>query len=414
MAAYIRVAEDEGEEEIEMPLEHDGSILMSTILSQFPGSCGLRYRNPESGGMRGLRVVEGVIHPPDGMWSDTVYLAVFPKDNKRKPEETLDTPVGKTRRIDKQKCTDLIVLGLPWKTTEEELKEYFSQFGELLMGQVKKDPKTGNSKGFGFVRFKDYETQCKVMSQRHSIDGRWCDVKIPHSKGDMSLPNTNRKVFVGRMTEDITKEDLFQYFSTFGDVVDVFIPKPFRYFAFVTFADAEVAQSLCGDDLIIKGISVHVSSAEPKCYGQGSRDGNQGGFGKGGFNQGMGVGNQGMGGGNAGGMGGGMPGTINMGGFQINPAMVAAAQAALSQSGWGMMGMQGMMNSMQGGGQGTGQNQGQGQGQNTGNSAFGSSQQSLGWGGPQGGMGDAGMGQGGGQVGVGDGFYGQSGKSGGW
>lgn len=48
--------------------------------------------------------------------------------------------------------------------------------------QVKRDAKTGNSKGFGFVRFTDYETQTKVIAQRHMIDGRWCDCKLPNSK----------------------------------------------------------------------------------------------------------------------------------------------------------------------------------------------------------------------------------------
>lgn len=28
------------------------------------------------------------------------------------------------------------MLGLPWKSTEEDLRKYFSQFGELLMVQV--------------------------------------------------------------------------------------------------------------------------------------------------------------------------------------------------------------------------------------------------------------------------------------
>lgn len=48
--------------------------------------------------------------------------------------------------------------------------------------QVKRDAKTGNSKGFGFVRFTDWETQSKVITQRHMIDGRWCDCKLPNSK----------------------------------------------------------------------------------------------------------------------------------------------------------------------------------------------------------------------------------------
>ena len=48
--------------------------------------------------------------------------------------------------------------------------------------QVKKDAKTGQSKGFGFIRFANYDSQVRVLSQRHLIDGRWCDVKIPNSK----------------------------------------------------------------------------------------------------------------------------------------------------------------------------------------------------------------------------------------
>jgi len=50
------------------------------------------------------------------------------------------------------------------------------------MLQIKKDPKTGQSKGYGFIRFDDYEVQRRVLSQRHTIDGRTCDVKIPNSK----------------------------------------------------------------------------------------------------------------------------------------------------------------------------------------------------------------------------------------
>ncbi|XP_029663603.1 splicing factor-like protein 1 isoform X1 [Formica exsecta] len=82
----------------------------------------------------------------------------------------------------KLRCTDLIVLGLPWKTTEQNLREYFETFGEVLMAQVKKDAKSGQSKGFGFIRFGSYESQLRCLAQRHMIDGRWCDVKVPNSK----------------------------------------------------------------------------------------------------------------------------------------------------------------------------------------------------------------------------------------
>ena len=60
----------------------------------------------------------------------------------------------------------------------------------LIIPQVKKDIKTGQSKGFGFIRFASYEVQMRVLAQRHMIDGRWCDVKIPNSKvqSDPSQP----------------------------------------------------------------------------------------------------------------------------------------------------------------------------------------------------------------------------------
>lgn len=47
-------------------------------------------------------------------------------------------------------------------------------------------------------------------------------------------------------------------------MIDVYIPKPFRAFGFVTFVEADIAQGLCGESHIIKGVSVHVSRADPK------------------------------------------------------------------------------------------------------------------------------------------------------
>lgn len=204
-------------------------------------------------------------------------------ENKRKSDDSLENTTAKTKRMEtKLKCTDLIVLGellthsiefkidyfskylgLPWKTNEQSLREYFEQYGEVLMAQVKKDSKSGQSKGFGFIRFGSHEAQIRVLAQRHMIEGRWCEVKIPNSKEGL-IQQVPCKVFVGRCTEDLTSDDLKEYFSKFGEVTDVFIPRPFRAFSFVTFLDPEVAQSLCGEDHIIKGVSVHVSNAAPK------------------------------------------------------------------------------------------------------------------------------------------------------
>jgi len=56
---------------------------------------------------------------------------------KRKADETVETtkPVTKIPCVE-QKCTDLIVLGLPFKSDEDDLKQYFSQYGQLVLVEV--------------------------------------------------------------------------------------------------------------------------------------------------------------------------------------------------------------------------------------------------------------------------------------
>lgn len=161
----------------------------------------------------------------------------------------------------------------------------------------------------------------------------------------------NRKIFVGRCTEDITADDLRNYFSKFGDVVDVFIPKPFRAFAFVTFQDPSVAQVLCGEDHIIRGASVHLSNATPRAFDKDSQKSSSH-HSSNGIGASSGPRSMAPSGWNAANAmaRGGMPmqggmgqasAYANMGGagmqFPITPAMMAAAQAALSQGGWGAL-----------------------------------------------------------------------------
>lgn len=49
----------------------------------------------------------------------------------------------------------VFVGGLSWQTTLETLKYYFEKFGELSDAALMTDKRTGQPKGFGFVRFKD-------------------------------------------------------------------------------------------------------------------------------------------------------------------------------------------------------------------------------------------------------------------
>ncbi|KAF6773299.1 hypothetical protein AHF37_07747 [Paragonimus kellicotti] len=261
---YIRVSEDEDESPIEVPIESDGTVLLTTLNGVFPKATGLKYLAPESGCYRGVRLNEGRLYAPEDGWKH-VYYCAFPKtDKKRKGEEDQDSLSAKSKKVEGRKCTDLIVLNLAWKTDESTLRDYFSRYGDLVLVQVKRHPGTEQSKGYGFIRFSDYESQPLCLAERHYIDGRWCDVRVPMSKLEGDKQEVSRKVHVGGISDTMTSEVLERFFSQFGKVLDVFVPKPFRSFAFVTFEDAEAAASLLGKKQVIDGCEVTIRSAVPK------------------------------------------------------------------------------------------------------------------------------------------------------
>ncbi len=51
----------------------------------------------------------------------------------------------------------LFVGSLPFSTTDDELRELFSQHGAVASATVVKDRETGRSKGFGFVEYENDE-----------------------------------------------------------------------------------------------------------------------------------------------------------------------------------------------------------------------------------------------------------------
>jgi len=69
------------------------------------------------------------------------------------------------------------------------------------------------------------------------------------SDGKVPKPDDERKLFVGQLSSDITKEDLEKYFSKFGSIEDVTIKYDVpggraRGFAFILFDDKESIQKV--------------------------------------------------------------------------------------------------------------------------------------------------------------------------
>lgn len=59
----------------------------------------------------------------------------------------------------------LFVGSLPYHVTEDELKNLFSSFGEIVSVHIVTDKMTGRSKGFGFVEMGSSESAQKALEE---------------------------------------------------------------------------------------------------------------------------------------------------------------------------------------------------------------------------------------------------------
>jgi RNA recognition motif-containing protein len=64
----------------------------------------------------------------------------------------------------------LFVAGLPFSTTEEELKTFFTEIGAVVSVKIITDKETGHSRGFGFVEMSTPEEVTTAIAKFNGTD----------------------------------------------------------------------------------------------------------------------------------------------------------------------------------------------------------------------------------------------------
>ncbi|KAL0067058.1 hypothetical protein AAF712_005842 [Marasmius tenuissimus] len=160
----------------------------------------------------------------------------------------------------------MFIGGLHWDTTDEGLREYFSQFGQVDACNIMRDP-AGRSRCFAFLTFREAESVNKVVATKeHILDGKIIDPKraIPRQEHQRAT-----KLFIGGLPGTVTSESMREFFSQFGRVVESTVMLDqntgrSKGFGFISFEDTDVTPFLGFGNLEIDGKLIDVKLAQPR------------------------------------------------------------------------------------------------------------------------------------------------------
>ena len=81
---------------------------------------------------------------------------------------------------------NIYVSNLGFNVKDEDLKEFFTPFGEVTSAKIISDKFTGQSRGFGFVEMSDDEAAKKAIAEldQASVEGRSIKVMEARPKED--------------------------------------------------------------------------------------------------------------------------------------------------------------------------------------------------------------------------------------
>ena len=154
---------------------------------------------------------------------------------------------------------EMILLGLKTSTEEHSIREYFKDIlkrspGMTIETITLRQNKCGK-KAYAILRVTDLTGQMKIQGE-HKIEGAVCTLQaVHHIRENTALEHD---VYVGFSDPALTRDKLRKHFEREGTVERVYVPSPWKPYAFVTFSSAKVAQELIGKRQKIQNVEVTI------------------------------------------------------------------------------------------------------------------------------------------------------------
>ena len=90
---------------------------------------------------------------------------------------------------------NIYVSNLSFNVQDEDLKEFFTPYGEVTSAKVINDRETGRSRGFGFVEMSDEAASKKAIAELDgaTVENRAISVSVAKPKEDRSSGGGGRR-----------------------------------------------------------------------------------------------------------------------------------------------------------------------------------------------------------------------------
>ena len=199
------------------------------------------------------------------------------KKNKKNKESNKDN------KKNKESCNGIFINGIPYETTEDELRELFSPYGDIEIIKLPKYQDSGRNIGYCHIYYSSSESASKALElDNYTIGKRYLSVSLANknyeelNKSEKINPNDVpldcNTAFIRNLPYDTTEKDVGDKFRSCGKIKAIrFVynsqNKKFKGFCYIDFKEHNSllkALELNGKDFQGRRLQVDYEQNKPK------------------------------------------------------------------------------------------------------------------------------------------------------
>ena len=203
-------------------------------------------------------------------------------DKKKKDKNKIKNKKSKEQKS-KEPCNGIFINGIPYETTEEELKELFSPFGEIEQIKLPKYQDSGRNIGYCHIYYTSVDSANKALElDNYTLGKRYLKVSLAN-KSSNELNKTQKinpndvpvnclTAFIRNLPYESTEKEIGDKFRSCGKIKGIRMVynsknKKFKGFCYIDFKEHNgllKALELNGKDFQGRKLQVDFEESKPK------------------------------------------------------------------------------------------------------------------------------------------------------